>query len=238
MSASSSPVALFKRLLPRPVKSAVRRAYERRTLSDALRHVARLEPGAVPSLSLLENLQRGWANDGMAARTDYLAEVCRQAARTSGPILECGSGLTTLLLGLLAGRRGIETWTLEHLPEWHRALTDTLARHEIRNVHLLLTPLRSFGDFTWYDPPLDALPRRFNLVVCDGPPSDTASGRYGVLPVLGDRIAANTVILLDDAERPTESEVLRRWHAERPMVTSLMEAPSGTYAVAIVSGSN
>jgi len=236
MSASETSVALFKRLVPRPVKSAVRRAYERRTLADALHHLTRLPEGEAPSRTLLDDLQRGWANHGMAARTDYLAEVCRQAALTTGPILECGSGLTTLLLGLIAGRRGIDTWTLEHLPEWHQALAETLARHRIPRVHLCLTPLRSFGDFSWYDPPLDEMPERFNLVVCDGPPSDTSGGRYGVLPLLHDRITAKTVLLLDDAERPTEAEVLRRWHAERPMATSIKETPSGTYALAVVNG--
>jgi hypothetical protein len=236
MSASESSVALFKRLVPRPVKSAMRRAYERRTLADALHHLARLPDGEAPSRMLLDDLQTGWANHGMAARTDYLAEVCRQAALTRGPILECGSGLTTLLLGLIAGRRGVDTWTLEHLPEWHRALAAALARHHVPRVHLCLTPLRSFGDFSWYDPPLDEMPDRFNLVVCDGPPSDTSGGRYGVLPLVHDRITAKTVLLLDDAERPTEVEVLRRWHAERPMVTSIKETPSGTYALAVVNG--
>ena len=235
MPASPTPFALFKRLLPRPVKGAMRRAYERRTLMEALHEIASLPSGTVPSYTQLEELQRGWANPGMAARTDYLMEVCRQAARTSGPVLECGSGLTTLLLGLIAGRRGIETWTLEHLPEWHQLLTATLARHDIPNVHLLLTPLRSFGNFTWYDPPLADLPPRFSLVVCDGPPSDTIGGRYGLLPLLRDRLTSQAIVLLDDAERESEAEVLRRWQAERPMVTSIKETPSGTYALAVVN---
>jgi len=235
MSTSATAFTHFKRLVPRPVKGAVRRIFERQTLTEALRQISRVPAGELPSRTLLEELQQGWANHGMAARTDYLAEVCRQATRTTGPILECGSGLTTLLLGLLAGRRGIETWTLEHLPEWHSLLASAIARHHVPNVHLLLTPLRSFGGFTWYDPPLPSLPRRFSLVVCDGPPSDTPGGRYGMLPVLGDRLTSNAVLLLDDAERETEAEVLRRWHAERSMVASIKESPSGTYAIAVVT---
>jgi hypothetical protein len=209
--------------------------FERQTLAEALRQIAQLPAGDVPSRALLEELQRGWANHGMAARTDYLAEVCRQATRATGPVLECGSGLTTLLLGLLAGRRGVETWTLEHLPEWHQLLAATLERHKVPNVHLLLTPLRSFGDFCWYDAPLASLPPRFNVVVCDGPPSETPGGRYGMLPRLHDRLTSNTILLLDDAERDNEAEVLRRWHAERSMVTSIKETPSGSYAVAVVT---
>jgi hypothetical protein len=56
-----------------------------------------------------------------------------------------------------------------------------------------------------------------------------------MLPRLHDRLTSNTVLLLDDAERDNEAEVLRRWHAERAMVTSLRETPSGTYAVATVT---
>jgi glycosyltransferase involved in cell wall biosynthesis len=79
MSTSPTAFAQFKRLVPRPVKGAVRRMFERQALADSLRQLGRMPPGEVPSRALLEELQLGWANHGMAARTDYLAEVCQQA---------------------------------------------------------------------------------------------------------------------------------------------------------------
>src|SRR5678815_5812482 len=90
MSTSASSVNLLKRLVPRPLKRVMKDAYRRRMLDDALRHVSRLAPRETPSPALLDDLQEGWANHGMAARTDYLAEVCRQGAPAPRVILAGG----------------------------------------------------------------------------------------------------------------------------------------------------
>jgi hypothetical protein len=145
-------------------------------------------------------------------------------------VLECGSGLTTLLLGLLAGRRGVGVWSLEHLIEWRKRVASALARHDIREVHLLLAPLENYGPFTWYSPKVP-LPGHFDLVVCDGPPSDTHGGRYGMLPVMRERIDERTMILLDDAERPSEHQVLRQWQADAAVTIAVRETPSGAFAL-------
>jgi hypothetical protein len=230
MSTSATSVSLLKRLVPRPLKRVMKDAYRRRTLNDALRHVSRLGLGQTPSLALLEELQEGWDNHGMAARTDYLAEVCRQGVRAERAILECGSGLTTLLLGLLAGRRGVGVWSLEHLPEWRKRVASALARHDIPEVHLLLAPLENYGAFTWYSPKVP-LPANFDLVVCDGPPSETQGGRYGMLPVMRNRIDERTMILLDDAERPSEHQVLRQWQDDAAVMIAVRETQSGAFAL-------
>lgn len=230
MSASATSVDLLKRLVPRPLKRVMRRAYQQRQLDDALRGVARLRPDETPSRALLEDLQEGWANHGMAARTDYLAEVCRQGVRAERAILECGSGLTTLLLGLLAGRRGVPVWSLEHIPEWRARVESTLTRHGIPEVHLLLAPLENYGTFTWYAPQ-EPLPAIFDLVVCDGPPSETPGGRYGMLPVMRERVDERTVILLDDAERPSEHRVLTQWKQDAAVTIAVRETPSGAFAL-------
>ena len=47
-------------------------------------------------------LRQGWGNEGYSADTSYLEAIRHWASRVHGPILECGSGLTTLLLGIVA----------------------------------------------------------------------------------------------------------------------------------------
>src|SRR4026208_693267 len=96
-----------KKLIPKTIKQSARNTIHGRVFQQALKQIAQLPPGELPCAMLLEQLQTGWDNGGMAAQTDYLLEVSRQALTTKGPVLECGSGLTTLLLGLLAGTRGI-----------------------------------------------------------------------------------------------------------------------------------
>lgn len=221
----------LKRLIPKPIKLAAKDAILRRKFRRALARVEELGPGVAPSRALLEELQEGWGNEGMAARTDYLEEIVARAAGTDGPILECGSGLSTVMLGMVAGRRGVETWSLEHIAEWHARVSNVLASRHVPAVNLCLTPLRDFGEFAWYDAPLASMPEGFRLVVCDGPPGDTAGGRYGLLPVLGARLSADCTILLDDVERAGELEVMRRWQEEGTMSAEVRETPTGSFAL-------
>ena len=218
-------------VMPRPVRRVLKEAVCAYRLRRAMREFTSLAPGARPTRSLLAELQAGWGNEWYAARTDYLEELAARAAETSGPVLECGSGLTTLLLGLLAGRRGVEVWSLEHLPAWHARVSEVLARYGVPRVRACLAPLRDYGSFDWYEPPLAELPREFRLVVCDGPPGSTRGARYGLLPVLGPRLTHDTLILLDDAEREGEREALRRWREEANLRADVRETPTGTFAL-------
>ena len=225
-----------KKLMPAGVKRAARQALLDQVLRRAVRRLAALPVGEAPSRELLADLLTGWSNDGFAADLDYLEEVSRRAAAVQGPVLECGSGLTTLLVGLLAGRRGFETWSLEHHPEWHARVGAALEAHGVPRARLALAPLKSYVGFSWYDPPLAEMPEAFPLVVCDGPPGTTPGGRYGLLPVMRGRLPAGSLILLDDADRPEEQEALGRWADEYGATFEMRETGEGAYAVVACGG--
>jgi len=221
----------IKQLVPLSVKHNVKEALQERRLRRALLEVKSLPVDEFPSRDLLHELQLAWGNDSFAARYDYLEEVIKRANETRGPILECGSGLSTLLLGLFAGRRGVQTWSLEHLPEWHARVTKAIHRHQIPGVNVCLAPLREYGEFDWYDFSSRRLPESFSLIVCDGPPGITRGGRYGLLSVLEERIGANALILLDDADREDETAILKRWSLENDVKVNLRATPTGTFAL-------
>jgi hypothetical protein len=208
------------------VKAALLSYIFRRAMGD----LARLQPGEIPSRELLKKLRLGWDNQGFDAKLDYLEEIIKRGMTTEGPVLECGSGLTTLVLGQLAGRRKVQTWSLEHNVDWYRRVSNAVARNHVPGVNLLLAPLREYGQFKWYDPPLGEMPAQFSLVICDGPPILANGGRYGLLPVLGDRLAG-AVILFDDARKPGQPEVLRRWADERGVTVELRETEEVSFAV-------
>src|SRR5262249_50220101 len=126
-----------------------------------------------------------------------------------GPILECGSGLTTFLLAF-ASRHTV--WSLEHLGEWQRRIP-SLLNWTGTSANLLLSPLQRYGSDDWYAIPA-GMPSNFRLVVCDGPPGSTLGGRYGLMPVLGHKLQDGATILLDDADRPEERSVLEQWEKE------------------------
>src|SRR5438309_6903106 len=135
----------LRNYVPGPWKQAARAALQRQQLRRAMRHLVSLPIGTVPDHRLLAELRSAWDNEGFTADLDYLAEVARLAAATPGPVLECGSGLTTLLLGALAGRPRGEGWALGHDPQWRRrggaALRDPLTGP----TYPWLSPLRAVG---------------------------------------------------------------------------------------------
>jgi predicted O-methyltransferase YrrM len=216
------------RVLKNRVKASVRN-YQ---FNRALERIGREAPTKVPDRKIIEDLFFASENQSYGADPEYLDEVVRQSATTSKPILECGSGLTTILLGLFAGARGVPVWSLEHDPEWSESTAAMMSRYKIENIQLLLSPLRSYGNFSWYDPPLDRMPKHFGMVVCDGPPKKSTTGdRYGLLPVMRDRLGSGSVILLDDVEKQNPDPVLSRWLEEVPASYQVFLSRASSYAV-------
>ncbi|MGH7620737.1 MAG: hypothetical protein ACREMU_00190 [Gemmatimonadaceae bacterium] len=180
------------------------------------RVIARLSRGPMPgsSSSLWTDAIYGWDNEKWSADESYLAEAVRSAARASGPILECGSGLTTLLMGAITARTGTPIHALEGNAGWHERASRAAAKRGMANVTVHLAPMRDFGDFEWYDAPVATLPHDFALIICDGPPASTRGGRSGMLPVMRGNLAPACTVLIDDTNRPAEQELVQRWIRE------------------------
>lgn len=205
----------LRTVLPGPVRRFLRSCHRdwvfRRAMAAFRRDpLAATEPGS----PLLADLVYGWGNDGWSALQEYLAACIRHALAAKGPILECGSGLTTILIGTAAEKAGVDLWSMEHLPDWGDRVGHALKRHGLDSVRLHVASLRDYAGYAWYDPPLKAMPNNFSLVICDGPPGSTWGGRYGLLPIMGNRLAPGCIILLDDAARPDEQAIAQRWQAE------------------------
>lgn len=168
----------------------------------------------------------GWGNEGWSADTAYLEAVCSWATHVRGPILECGSGLSTILLGIIAPDR---VTTLEHLPEWQERVQQTAAHYSI-GINVVTAPLINHGEFDWYCLPESAA-NDYELVICDGPPSATRGGRYGLLPVVKRRLAQDAIILMDDVERPDERDIIERWEKQFSVSREEHRTASGAYAI-------
>jgi len=173
------------------------------------------------SHGVVNDLIYGWGNEGWSAQHEYLAACVESALGTSGAILECGSGLSTVLLAIVAQQRGLLLWSLEHLPVCAERVQGCLMQRRILGVRIHVAPLRLYGDFEWYAVPLADMPRQFTLVVCDGPPTATRGGRYGLLPVMKERLSDDCLILLDDASRADEQAIVQRWAKEAPCQVAL-----------------
>jgi hypothetical protein len=163
---------------------------------------------------LAEDLRLAWGNCGWSASAGFLVTMVDWFGRTSGGVVECGSGLSTLLLAALAAHTGRHVLTLEHDPQWAERVRRAVPRRVRSAVEIELAPLRAYGDFDWYTIKGLTPAAPIGLVVCDGPPGSTRGGRYGLGPVLGPMLAEDCVVLIDDTHRLADRSAVERWQEE------------------------
>ncbi len=158
-----------------------------------------------------------------SAGADFLALAVDAMLRTRpAVVVECGSGASTVVLAqvLKRGGWGGRLHGLDHAPEFAAATRAELARFGLGDeARVLDAPLTGHAlagaVYPWYS--LDGLPDRIDFLVIDGPPGRIGRhARYPALPLLAGRLSAGAPILLDDAARPDEREVIARWQAEFP----------------------
>jgi hypothetical protein len=205
---------MIRKLLPRPLKSFLRNSHRTIVMRRAMKTVLGDPLAAVDDPECLSALVYGWGNEGWSAENDYLRHMVKMVAEIDKQeVLECGSGLSTLLLAATAAKYGGHVTSLENHPGWAQRVRSELERFGLAGVAtLLVSPLRSYGAFSWYTVQGDLGP--FAGVVCDGPPSTTPGGRYGLIPVMGTRFSPGCRILLDDAAREDEQRILNEWSGE------------------------
>lgn len=209
---ASTSEAETKGRLSKAIERRIGKRIQQYRFWRAMRRFQRdVQSGQDISQDLLSELVLGWGNT-WSAQHEYLDACLREARRTEGPILECGSGLSTLLIGAVAQTRGIRLWSLEHEPKWAERIQKILRKYRVYSVNVSLAPIRSYGDFDWYSQPsLQTLPGKISLVICDGPPGGTRGGRYGLVPVMMEKMRPDCVVLLDDGAREQEQDIAARW---------------------------
>ncbi len=181
-------------------------------------------PDGMPiELSHLERIREVWGNPGWTADAGFLLEVASAVRSRPGPVLDCGSGLSTVVCATLAARHGATVWSLEQDRRWYEYMCRVIVALGLDNVRLSYTPLRSYADFAWFDLGTIELPPHFSTVSCDGPavlrsafPSELYEAwRVGVVIVLKDLGISFDEILLDDvAEDRRSAALIERWHRE------------------------
>jgi len=208
-------------------------AHRNFVLQRTLRRIRKYDDYVPLSDEAVENLLYGWGNE-WSLKEELITELWHRAWHTRGPVLECGSGLSTLLLGIVAERQDYQVYSLEHDESWHERVSEAVQRAGLTHVTVIVAPLLLHNGYVWYDAPGD-LPADFSLVLCDGPPAATMGGRHGLLAELRPALADDCVILLDDAARDGEQEVLVRWTAEH-QVTHHLEGVEKPFAVVELNG--
>ena len=161
-------------------------------------------------------------------------------------VVELGSGSSTLLLARLLRQvwpdGGWRLVAVEHDAAWAQWVADRLGEEGgARTTSVLHVPLTTGPHVAtgapWYDEQrlsegLDGAlgDEQVDLLLVDGPPADSAQrvlAREPALPVLRPRLAPGATVVLDDAERPGEQEVLRRWESATGIAFERRSASAG-----------
>ncbi len=177
--------------------------------------------GLYAELALQHSLPatRGWA-----ASPDFLLEIVRHArARAPRHVVECSSGASTLVLARCMQLNGMgKVHSLEHDPRYARQTREQLQQHGLSDwAEVIDAPLREHAidgaSWPWYAHEILPADIEIDMLVIDGPPRATrAQARYPAGPALFGRLTPGAGIFLDDASRPDEQAILRRWQQDHP----------------------
>ena len=137
-----------------------------------------------------------WDNTWTLA-PEALYAITQYARKATKPILECGSGLSTLCMAAATVQPVI---ALEHMPTWASKIDKMSDNADIR-----LSSIKQYDGFSWY---ADVPKEKFDLVVIDGPPAST--GRGGVFQLLNGEIKEATIVV-DDIERSNWREEVEEY---------------------------
>ncbi len=206
-----------------------RDVYRRRVFRSLVRRVVENPVAAMDDRELLERISNAWGNGPWTASTDYLQTSMSLARAARGPILECGSGLSTILVAAATRGTGRPVITLEHSGAWARRVGAELDRAGLGHARVAHSPLKSTASYDWYSVP-EPLPHGLSLVLCDGPPGTTRGGRSGLVPEIWNLLSSDVVILLDDASRDGEQAAVASWTAQYPLVAHVDETARNPYA--------
>jgi predicted O-methyltransferase YrrM len=137
-------------------------------------------------------------------------------------VLELGSGTSSIWIAYALEKDGGRLISVDHMTEFADRTQSLLHRHGVNHLaEIRLAELRQLNingdEFQWYN--VDALRdiNEIDLLLVDGPPGSLGEmARYPALHALESQLAPNAVVILDDADRPGEQGIIRRWITEVP----------------------
>lgn len=195
---------------------------------EALDYLYAAWPGgvAVPKLS-------GWAVSPDLGRLLHEAVLQHKPQR----VLALGSGASDVIVGMALKALGAGTLTsVDHLTQYADLTRASVARSGLAaQVNVVVCPLVEVevrGErYRFYD--LSALPddqAPIDLLVVDGPPAATnRHARLPAIPLLYDKLAPDAMVIVDDAARPDEKDMVARWNADYSFrETTYLDTDKGT----------
>jgi len=189
-------------------------AMMRRNSHNTLKYVVdklRTEPFTQATINHLIEA-RQYINNPWGAIEDVLSLAILEAQKAQGPIIETGSGLSTILMAAVTDQ---PIYCLEHDAEYAKKLEAMalVADVDMANIHIVNCKIKD----GWYDLP-ENMPTTFALGLNDGPPRDQGY-RMGFFEHFPD----TETIIADDADDPGYGEALSLWASSHDREINFIE---------------
>ena len=175
-----------------------------------------LDARSLQSLAPLTGAFLPWTSSSMrpAAIVAVLSEIVINERRM---VVECGSGNSTVFIARLFAQHEIDghVESVDHDHGWATLTSAALARERLQRFATVTHAPLVDG---WYD--RERLPacEEIDLLVIDGPPAYDRGlelAREPALDAFWDRLAPGASIILDDAGRPSERNLIADWQRRR-----------------------
>lgn len=177
---------------------------------EALNEIKRI----FPDLAFFP-LTRGWAGS-----PDFLLKLVELVVSESPKyVVEFGSGVSSIVLGAAMKKfsQG-KVISFDHEEAFSNKTNRFLEVNGLQivvNINYCRLIPYSFNEnnWDWYDKlQIDKIESEIDLLVVDGPPRFIqAKSRFLALPILFDRLSKKSTIVLDDANRENEKQVIEDW---------------------------
>tara|TARA_Y100000310_G_scaffold304804_1_gene344340 strand:+ start:9612 stop:10877 length:1266 start_codon:yes stop_codon:yes gene_type:complete len=185
----------------------------RRRAGTTLSHVVDRIRAGKETLADITEAREHVQNNAFGATEDVLMLSVLLARKAKGPIIEAGSGLTTILMAAATDQR---VYCLEHHGLYAAQLRQLVAEAGVSNVGLCVCPIKD----GWYDPAgMEGLPHNFALGLNDGPTRQLGS-RVGFFKHFG--WAVDTIIA-DDADDEGFRAAISEWAKENERRVDFIE---------------
>jgi hypothetical protein len=184
-------------------------------------------------LRLLPELYALWGTPLSRSAQSFLQSCIAHAKSCSGHVLQCGSSLDTLVLGIVCARQPetkTHLWCLEHDQQRANLIRSWLTDYGISSVHVIVARPQMFADHVWYKVDTSQLPKNFSLAVCEGGHS-TPRGVVGLIAKMQDKMGDDSVILAQHVREAKDHEYLTQWATEHKSNCVLVDRTEGFFKI-------